>query len=39
MQATEQQAWIGGWIEEDEDMKKCEWFSVEFTEDWAPWLK
>eukprot|EP00438_Fugacium_kawagutii_P035385 Skav201844 [mRNA] locus=scaffold484:280511:282334:- [translate_table: standard] len=37
--ATEDQAWIGGWIEEDEDSKKCEWFSEEVVPWMAPWLK
>ena len=36
--ATEQAAWIGGWLEEASDSKKCRWFSVRVTEELAPWL-
>ena len=36
--ATEQAAWIGGWLEECEDSKRCRWFSLQVTEVSAPWL-
>ena len=37
--ATDDEAWIGGWLQSDEDTKKCAWFS-ERVEPWmAPWLK
>ena len=35
-QATEDRAWIGGWLQEAKDLKECRWFSMEVTEDWAP---
>ena len=36
--ATDEAAWIGGWLQEDDDPKKCQWFS-ERVESWmAPWL-
>ena len=37
--ADENTAWIGGWKESSEDLKQCEWFSFEVTEEMAPWLK
>ena len=36
--ATEEAAWIGGWLEESEDSKACRWFSLRVTEMSAPWL-
>ena len=36
--ATEQAAWIGGWLEENHDSKMCRWFSLRVTEVSAPWL-
>lgn len=36
--ATDDKAWIGGWIEESADTKLCCWFSMEVTEASAPWL-
>ena len=36
--ATEQAAWVGGWLEECEDSMKCRWFSLQVTEVSAPWL-
>ena len=37
--ATDEGAWIGGWLEEASDMKACRWFSMEVTEEIAPWLR
>lgn len=37
--ATDDDAWIGGWLEESEDPKKCEWFSEKVPSWMAPWLK
>ena len=37
--ATDDQAWIGGWQDEGEGTKGAEWFALEVTEDWMPWLK
>ena len=37
--ATDTQAWIGGFLEVDEDRRKCPWFSLEVSEVLAPWLK
>lgn len=36
--ATETSAWIGGWLQQGEDLKECRWFSEEVTEELAPWL-
>lgn len=36
--ATEQAAWVGGWLEERENSKECRWFSLQVTEASAPWL-
>ena len=36
--ATDQDAWIGGWLEEDTDTKKCSWFSAKVSTGLAPWL-
>lgn len=37
--ATEEDAWIGGWLQVGSDTKKCPWFS-EKVEAWmAPWLR
>ena len=36
--ATDAEAWIGGWLEESEETKKCSWFSMEVDEESAPWL-
>lgn len=36
---TEKQAWIGGYLGVSEDSKRCPWFSLEVTEELAPWLK
>lgn len=36
--ATEQAAWIGGWLEECKDSRQCRWFSLQVTEASAPWL-
>ena len=30
--ATDTQAWIGGFLEVDEDRRKCPWFSLEVSE-------
>ena len=37
--ATEDGAWIGGWLQESEDLKECEWFAEEVREERAPWLR
>ena len=37
--ATDEGAWVGGWLEEANDMKACSWFSMEVTEEIAPWLR
>lgn len=36
--ATEQAAWIGGWLGESGCSKECRWFSCQVTEEMAPWL-
>ncbi|CAK9111088.1 unnamed protein product [Durusdinium trenchii] len=36
--ATEQEAWIGGWLEESSCSRECRWFSLKVTEVSAPWL-
>ena len=36
--ATDERAWIGGWLEENEDLKECRWFSEEVTRELAPWM-
>ena len=36
--ATEQAAWIGGWLEESSNSRDCRWFSLKVTEISAPWL-
>lgn len=36
--ATEDRAWIGGWLEEAQDTKACRWYALEVTEVSAPWL-
>ena len=33
--ATEDAAWVGGWLEEDVDSKQCRWFSLQVTEELA----
>lgn len=37
--ATDEGAWIGGWLEVSSDMKECPWYSLEVTEKIAPWLR
>lgn len=37
--ATEENAWIGGWLQTDEDTKRCQWFSEKVEEWMAPWLR
>ena len=37
--ATDERAWIGGWLQESSEVGECRWFSMEVTEEWAPWLK
>ena len=37
--ATDESAWIGGWRDTGEGHGKAQWFSVEVTEEWMPWLK
>lgn len=37
--ATEEDAWIGGWLEISEDKKCRPWFSMKVDEVLAPWLK
>eukprot|EP00438_Fugacium_kawagutii_P016063 Skav228711 [mRNA] locus=scaffold928:5979:6920:- [translate_table: standard] len=34
--ATEDAAWIGGWVRTSENTKQCEWFSEKVTEEMAP---
>ena len=36
--ATEDAAWIGGWLEEASGSMDCRWFSCRVTEEMAPWL-
>ena len=36
--ATEQAAWIGGWLEESSNSRDCRWFSLKVTEISAPCL-
>eukprot|EP00438_Fugacium_kawagutii_P006593 Skav203067 [mRNA] locus=scaffold4669:169860:170702:- [translate_table: standard] len=36
--ATEDAAWIGGWVRTSENTKQCEWFSEKVTEEMAPWM-
>ena len=36
--ATDEKAWIGGWLEENENLKECRWFSQEVTPELAPWI-
>ena len=37
--ATEDSAWIGGYLATSDDPKKCRWFSQEVKEELAPWLR
>ena len=37
--ATEDRAWIGGYLGVSEESRGCPWFSLEVKEDLAPWLK
>ena len=37
--ATEEKAWIGGWLEESSELKECRWFAMEVKEDLAPCLR
>ena len=36
--ATEQGAWIGGWVQDHDDPLRCRWFSEKVDERLAPWL-
>ena len=36
--ATEKDAWIGGWKDAGEGAGKSEWFSLQVTEEMAPWM-
>ncbi|CAK9098833.1 unnamed protein product [Durusdinium trenchii] len=36
--ATDDAAWIGGWLQESDNSKECRWFSLRVTERLAPWL-
>ena len=36
--ATEDAAWVGGWLEESSCSRECRWFSCRVTEEMAPWL-
>ena len=37
--ATEDRAWIGGYLGTSDESMECPWFSCEVTEGMAPWLK
>lgn len=37
--ATEERAWIGGWLDNGGGTENAEWFSMEVDEVLAPWLK
>ena len=37
--ATEEQAWIGGYLQTSERPEECSWFSLEVKETIAPWLR
>ena len=37
--ATEEQAWIGGYLQTSERSEECSWFSLEVKETIAPWLR
>ena len=37
--ATEERAWIGGYLGLSEESTHCPWFSLEVKEDLAPWLR
>ena len=37
--ATEEDAWVGGWLQESDDPMECAWFSEKVSEWMAPWLR
>ena len=36
--ASDTDACLGGYLAVSEDLKECQWFSIEVKESWAPWL-